>query len=44
MDMGDNHPWQRRTIMPHHGWGVDVREASRLVEETYDGLKVLHGR
>jgi len=40
-----NHiPWQRRTIMPHHGWAVDVREASRLVEETYDRLKVLHGR
>jgi hypothetical protein len=25
--------------MPHHGWTVDVREASRLVEETYDRLE-----
>jgi len=40
-----NHiPWQRQTIMPHHGWAPSAREGSRLVEGIYEKLKRLHGR
>jgi hypothetical protein len=40
-----NHiPWQRQIILPHHGWASTPREASRLVEVTYEKVKQLHGR
>ncbi|SEI13936.1 hypothetical protein SAMN05216228_10262 [Rhizobium tibeticum] len=40
-----NHiPWQRLTILPHHGWAPTAREASRMVEGTYEKVKQLHCR
>jgi hypothetical protein len=37
-------PWTRKAVFPHHGWAPNARDASRLVEETYDKLKQMHGR